>query len=1071
MRGIWRGRRGLVACLGSVALLLAGMSAASAAPRTIAGSPQAPDQLQANMMNEPLAVEAASGIRFSWVTRDPRNGESQSAYEVRLAASPGDLGSSRRTWDSGAVASTDPWGGYDGPALQDATRYWWTVRTYDAQGHPGPWSAPAEFGTALGSAWSAQPIWSQPRFSLSQWTNYTITAAFTINENAASIFFRSDGTGNGYLWQFRSDTDILKVHVEVNGTFTVLKEVPLPIALKDGTTYDVTIQAFGSAITTWLDGQLVDVTTDSTFSGGLVGVRSGGSENASFSSLAVTAQDGTVLWQSQDGSSAGDLTCVTPGTGEFTVPPSAFCVLSQSSGWAFLRGDVTIARKPILAATVYATGESTEPALQYVFRLSLNGSVLGVGPTRDPNAATSSEYSAWDVTRALRPGANTFGALAYTTEDQAFQLELVVRYQDGTTQVWGTGPDWQAMDGGEVYPWAGSIGTQYYQAPVEDLDAEQYPFGFDTPAFKATGTGWAAAAVKPAITGLVPTQTANVRLVAHRPVKITEIGPGHYLLDFGTTQVGGLRLTLDGTAGQQVTIRDGEVLSSPTSVQYHLNTGNVYDDTWTLRNGRQTLQFWGYRVFRYVEVIGAPQPLTDANTAALALVYPDQPSLSSMTTSNPQLNEVWQFTKNTIEDLNADLYMDSPTRERAANDEGDDYIHQQSQAAVDGDSSLALYSLQFALAYMAATPTSITEYRQLAPVAALASYWQTGDDAALAGMYPQLQEMLLTKYLGSDGLINMPITDLTGITVPGVPTTLVDWPVSEQDGFVFSTQNTVVSEFAYAAYVAMAKIATVLGYTSDAQSYEQIAATMKAAIQADLYDPATGAFRDGVGISHEAIQSSVYAVALGVASPAQAQTAAAYITKLGMACSVYCAAYLLEALYDGGQPQAALDLLTASDETSWLHMISLGAGSTMEAWDPSLKSNLSYSHPWATGPAFVVPEYLFGVSALTPGWGSILIHPQPANLARGTLRMPTARGEVSVAFQQTGSQFIATISVPTTATAEVSLPGMSVGTQVWVNGRAETAVADAGLAVVAIGSGTYQVRVASAPPAGSAHRG
>jgi hypothetical protein len=38
---------------------------------------------------------------------------------------------------------------------------------------------------------------------------------------------------------------------------------------------------------------------------------------------------------------------------------------------------------------------------------------------------------------------------------------------------------------------------------------------------------------------------------------------------------------------------------------------------------------------------------------------------------------------------------------------------------------------------------------------------------------------------------------------------------------------------------------------------------------------------------------------------------------------------------------------------------------------------------------------------------------------------------------------------------------MSVGSTVLVNGRPQTAVADAGLAVVSIGSGTYQVRVAS----------
>ena len=41
-----------------------------------------------------------------------------------------------------------------------------------------------------------------------------------------------------------------------------------------------------------------------------------------------------------------------------------------------------------------------------------------------------------------------------------------------------------------------------------------------------------------------------------------------------------------------------------------------------------------------------------------------------------------------------------------------------------------------------------------------------------------------------------------------------------------------------------------------------------------------------------------------------------------------------------------------------------------------------------------------------------------------------------------------------------TLPGMTVGSQVWVNGRERTAVAgDSGLAVVGVGSGTYQVRV------------
>ena len=373
-----------------------------------------------------------------------------------------------------------------------------------------------------------------------------------------------------------------------------------------------------------------------------------------------------------------------------------------------------------------------------------------------------------------------------------------------------------------------------------------------------------------------------------------------------------------------------------------------------------------------------------------------------------------------VENLNATRYpfgFDTPSsaRERTANDEGDSYIHQRSQAAISGDSAEARYSTLVALKFMAGDPQSITEYRQLAPVAALANWWQTGDAFALAGLYADLKKMLLP--VGSDGLVNVPITSLarndavfgqpgqpppdipedsgigagplngalpppsSGGTAPpapnakvsGYPTTLVDWPPNERDGFVFERENTVVNAFAYAAYNAMAQIAATTGNASDASSYAALAARLKSAIQSNLYDPATGAFYDGVGTSHEAIQSSSYVVALGAASPVQAQTAARYIASRGITparCSVYCAAYLLEALYDGGQAQAALNILTASTTTSWLNMIAQGAGSTMEAWNPAIKGNLSYSHAWATSPDFVVPEYLFGISPLTPGWSS-----------------------------------------------------------------------------------------------------
>jgi alpha-L-rhamnosidase len=907
MRAHWR--RWLAAGVSVLAVIVVLFACAVIVPDAAGGAgPDKPGQLEVNLVSQPMAVQASQGLYFSWVARDPRTGETQHGYELRVAASPEDLLTASKTvWDTGTVTSSVPDTDYAGPALSAGTRYWWSVRTVDDQGHTSQWSAPVSFGTALG-AWQTTPIWAR-----------------------------------------------------------------------------------------------------------------------------------------------------TPAGG-------------TTSGWAFLRGQLAVDDKPILAATVYAAGASTETTRQYVFRLSVNGQVIGVGPARPAQPATENEYSAWDVTKLLRAGTDSFGVLGYTSAHAAFQFELVVQYKDGKRQVWGSGSNWKGLDGGSVYPAAGSISPQYYTAPVENLDAERYPFGFDTPGFKPTAAaGWTPAVKKAPLTGLTPYTAANDTLAVHKPVKITPLGTGKYLLDFGTTQVGGLRLTLNGTAGEKVSILSGEVLSSPDSVQYKLNTGDVYDDTWTLRAGKQTLQYWGYRVFRYVEVTGVPQPLTTANAAAVALVYPDQPTGSSVTSSSASLDQVWQFSKNTIEALNLNLYMDSPTRERSGAYEGDDYVHQLAQAAVDGDSALAQFSQQYVMTYMAldinkATP--IMEFEELAPVAALAQYQQTGDPAVLTSLYSLLKQLLPGKYLGADGLIDMPVNPFGGARpVAGEPAQLVDWPATERDGFVFSRENTVVNAFGYAAYAAMAKIAAVVGDQSGSTADAATAARIQSAVQAKLYDPKTGAFRDGTGIAHEAVQSSVYAVALGAASPAEAKTAAAAIARQGMACSVYCAGYLLEALYDGGQPQAALNLLTADDSTSWLHMIAVGAGSTMEAWTPALKPNLTYSHPWAASPAFIVPQYTFGVSALTPGWGTVLIHPQPASLTSGSVQVPTSRGTVTVKFTSSGSRFTAEVDVPPTATARVALPGVSVGQRVWVDGAARTATAlddtaTGGLAVVTVAPGWHQVSTA-----------
>ncbi len=84
----------------------------------------------------------------------------------------------------------------------------------------------------------------------------------------------------------------------------------------------------------------------------------------------------------------------------------------------------------------------------------------------------------------------------------------------------------------------------------------------------------------------------------------------------------------------------------------------------------------------------------------------------------------------------------------------------------------------------------------------------------------------------------------------------------------------------------------------------------------------------------------------------------------GMACSVYGAQFLLEALYDYGFGDYALELMTATTQRSWYNMIRSGSTITLEAWDKVYKPNLDLNHAWGAAPGNIMVRKLMGIEPL-----------------------------------------------------------------------------------------------------------
>lgn len=1038
--------------------------ASASAPAAVAASAADEDAetvvgLRVDGLDRPTDLEDLAAPSFSWqLTSLPR----QSAYRIVVAttralaaAGTGDV------WDSGKVESdrqTDV--AYGGDPLATSQRYFWSVRVWDGADSALGWAEPSWFGTSPGSAWAdATPVWAPS--PVTGWDDYTYTAKLTVTAVAVGLRFRINGN-NSYMWQFRGGDNRLVPHKQTNGAYATLgAAVNLPAGtLAIGTQATVSIQVAGSTITTRINDVQVDQRTDASYSSGIVGVRTGNTETGLLDDVTVVRAGGDALL-SDDFSGANSFGCGTVVDGALSIPVASNCGLAGfGTDWAMFRKDVAVADKEIAWATLFATGTEWRASKQYTFKASIDGTFVGLGPTAPVGNET--RFDGFDVTSLLERGeTSTVSLIANSSSANARILaQLQIQYADGSRDVIGTGDDWQALSAGGVYPSPGSYGTSYFAAPRENLDARKFPVGFDRPGFDADEadggvTGWVPAEERSAIDGLQAAPMAKVEQQLRAPVTISDLADGSQVVDFGRTWMGGIAWDLaDGTAGTEVQVRFGQVLNADGSVKWQTSAGNTYRDTITLRDGAQHLETWGMRTFRYVQVTGSPEPVTAESLKAVALVYPFDEEASAFASSSDNLGQVYALSKNTIEATNLNFYTDSWERERT-NYEADAYLQLMSSLYLMDDLSLGRYSMN----YFKTNRTWPTEWPAYVVLAVHDAWRQTGNTEQVADYYENLKTKLPSKWLEeSTGLVRK----TTGVGCNSqTDCDIVDWPTSQRDGYVFAQYNTVINAITYRTLVDMSEMAAAIGKDDEAASYADQAAALRDAINAKFYDPATGSYDDGANSSgvltgHRSVHASAFALAFGVPADEEKAAVASYVKSRGMACSVYCAAFLIQGLYAGGDGQTALDLMTAEGTSSWMNMIQAGAGATMEAWDISQKSNTSHSHPWAASPAFNVPSGLFGIQPQSAGYETVAIRPQPGDLAWGTIKTPTVRGSVGAAFSQDEDGTTVVASVPGNTRADVSVPTTATGpTRLFVDGAARTITPEDGRFELSLGAGCH----------------
>ena len=351
-----------------------------------------------------------------------------------------------------------------------------------------------------------------------------------------------------------------------------------------------------------------------------------------------------------------------------------------------------------------------------------------------------------------------------------------------------------------------------------------------------------------------------------------------------------------------------------------------------------------------------------------------------------------------------DLAQDVPTIEDSLGGNGTAYLKQSLAifgASQEPDGAVGGFATPLGASYFYSTSYSMYF------VADVASYYlYTGDLAFVRQEWPAIQRELAWNATNTDPATGLLQTDSS---------TGADWDY--YDG----AKTGAVTEFNALYYhdlTVAAQLAAALGQPAQAAAYASRAASLRSAINASLYDPATGVYDiSTVKRGPLAQDANVAAVLYGVAPRDRDGQILAALKQLWIPLgsepfsasagystlvSPYIGGFDVQARLASGDTADALTLM----RREWGPMVTPGPQYTGGFWEnftpsgPVPNGSTSLAHGWSSGPTSALTGYVLGVRPVGPGYASWVVQPQPGNLTWARGQVPTPHGPISVAWSR-----------------------------------------------------------------------
>jgi alpha-L-rhamnosidase len=692
-------------------------------------------------------------------------------------------------------------------------------------------------------------------------------------------------------------------------------------------------------------------------------------------------------------------------------------------------------------------------------------------------------YVTLDVTDLLRQGRNAMGLwlgngpfFAYRQKVPApFRTfgypkalaNVRLEYDDGSFEDIVTDADWKITAEGPLGA------NNEYDGEIYDARREQT--GWSEPGFD--DAAWRRAQLVEAPGGKLQAQMLEPQRVTERlrPVAITEPRPGLFVVDFGQTFNGWVRLKVSGPAGTEVRLRRAGLLRADGTIREVDSRSALMTDIYILSGRGQ--ESWAPRFTsqggRYVQVTGFPGRPSKENFEGL-VVHTDMPAAGWFECSHDQITRLYQVMRWSQRIEARGVPLDCSTR-----DERMPWISEHHGLEGHGFAfrAAAMYAnwlqdLRLAQRAEGSIPNVAPSFWTFGrgvvwPVTLIYLpdwlYRFYGDRRVVERSYAAMKRQvrfIRDTYLKADGTIDF------NDHGDWLDTTTMDGGEPTHGA---TPQPLISTAFFYFYCTTLERHARLLGRKEDAVRFAQLGEKVREGFQRRFFDPAANAYQGRTQTSY------VLPLAFGLVPQERRAAVARNLAEDVLikhdghtTCGFMGVQWILTVLSETGHHDAACRILTRTRRPSWGYMLSKGATTMWERWDHDT------ADPAMTGES----QYFLGADLVgwmfrtlgginpdqeRPGFKHLLLRPRPdAEVRWAKTSFRTPYGPVVSEWKMADGLFRWSVTVPPNATATAFVPATEVN-RVTESGKPAAQAQgvhfvrfDEGNAVYELGSGSYR---------------